>query len=78
MNSLTKLIEFLARLETAKLHYELGHFRDSIAVLVAAPGARWEVEFFEDGHVEVEVFRSNGVEADADGAVERLFDEQAN
>ena len=23
------------------------------------PGARWEVEFFADGHVEVEIFRSD-------------------
>src|SRR5436190_1479946 len=27
---------------------------ESIAVLVTVPGAKWEVEFFEDGHVEVD------------------------
>ena len=27
-------------------------------VLVAVPGERWEVEFFADGEIEVEIFRS--------------------
>jgi hypothetical protein len=29
-------------------------------VLVTVPGERWEIEFFGDGSVEVERFRSNG------------------
>ncbi len=29
-------------------------------VEVTVPGERWEVEFLEDGSVDVEVFRSNG------------------
>jgi hypothetical protein len=29
-------------------------------LLVAVPGERWEIEWFEDGHLEVEVFRSSG------------------
>ena len=29
-------------------------------VLLAVPGERWEVEFFADGSVEVEVFVSSG------------------
>jgi hypothetical protein len=29
-------------------------------VLVAVPGERWEVEFLDDGSVEVERFISNG------------------
>ena len=38
------------------------------------PGERWEVEFFADGSVEVEVFTSgarNGLEGE--NALERLF-----
>ena len=75
MNGMTKLLRFLDRLERAKVFYNLDRFRDSVAVLVNVPGAYWEVEFFEDGRVEVEVFRSSGVEADSDAAVERLFAE---
>jgi hypothetical protein len=30
-------------------------------VQIAVPGERWEVEFFGDGQVEVEVFKSPGV-----------------
>jgi hypothetical protein len=71
--------QFLNRLDAAKLHYDLGRFRDSVAVQIAVPGAYWEVEFFEDGHIELEIFKSQGgVEADAEAAIERLFREQSN
>jgi hypothetical protein len=69
-------MQFLDRLDAEKLTYNLGHYRDSITVLVAVPGAFWEVEFFDDGRVEVEIFRStSGVEADGVAALERLFRE---
>ncbi len=29
-------------------------------VLIAVPGERWKVEFFADGNVEVEVFKTRG------------------
>lgn len=29
-------------------------------VLVATPGERWEIEFLDDGSVEIEKFTSNG------------------
>lgn len=29
-------------------------------VMVATPGVRWEIEFMDDGSVEVERFRSTG------------------
>jgi hypothetical protein len=56
-----KLLDFLVKLENAKVTYRLSHFRaETIAVELAVPGERWEVEFFADGTVEVERFRSNG------------------
>ncbi len=55
-----KLLLFLSRLQRAKIHYSLAHFRDSVMVMVAVPGERWEVEFFEDSHVEFERFISSG------------------
>ena len=55
-----KLLAFLDQLEQAKIWYRLEHVRDSIMVVVSVPGERWEVEFFDDGAVEVERFRSSG------------------
>jgi hypothetical protein len=43
-------------------------------VLIAVPGERWEVEFFVDAHVEVEVFRSSG-HIDDEDSIKRLFAE---
>lgn len=57
----TRLLSFLDELRAAKIHYRLDQFRDdAIMVEVAVPGERWEVEFLDDGSVEVEVFRSDG------------------
>ena len=57
---LRKLLTFLDRLEREKVWYRLEHVRDSILVTVSIPGERLEVEFFDDGTVEVERFRSSG------------------
>ncbi len=60
-NPLQKLLDFLARLDDGKIHHRLSRPRvEAIMVEVAVPGERWEVEFFEDGHVEVEIFESSG------------------
>ena len=74
-NALDKVLKFLARLEAAKLWYRLEHVRESLMVVVAVPGERWEVEFFEDGHVEYERFRSTGVNRDEE-ELDRLLKEQ--
>ena len=61
-----KLLKFLTDLEAHKIHYYLEHNRDdSIMVHIAIPGERWEVEFFIDNHVEIEIFKnSEGVYTD--------------
>src|SRR5207253_1445505 len=60
-NVLAKLISFLTDLENREISYSLAHNRDeAITVSVAVPGERWEVEFFDDGSIEVERFISNG------------------
>jgi hypothetical protein len=75
VNSLEKLLDFLGRLDAARIHYRLERNRDdALMVLAAVPGERWEVEFFADGHVEVEVFRSaDGVHGEE--LLTRLFAE---
>lgn len=71
---MTALLAFIKRLEAAHLHYRLSSARsDAVMVEVAVPGERWEVEFFEDGHVESERFVSEGTILDA-SALERLLD----
>ncbi|MEH2391346.1 MAG: hypothetical protein V7K21_06575 [Nostoc sp.] len=56
-----KLVTFLNQLEQEKISYTLAHHRDeTIMVNVAVAGERWEVEFFDDGSVEVERFVSSG------------------
>ena len=69
-NSLAKLVAFLDRLEAANIWYRLERVRDALVVVVAVPGERWEIEFFEDDHVEVERFISSGAIED-----ERILDD---
>ena len=60
-NAFDKLVSFLTDLERGGIKYTLAHNRDeAIMVNVAAPGERWEIEFLNDGLVEVERFVSNG------------------
>jgi len=56
-----RLLELLNELEKRKIHYRLNKVRDSVMIEVAVPGQRWEIEFFEDGHIEIEKFISEGV-----------------
>lgn len=71
-NPFSRLLQFLDQLEEAKIHYDLKHVRDSIMVSVDIPGGIWEIEFFEDGTLEVELFsRGNGV----DGVAEEWLDQ---
>jgi hypothetical protein len=54
------VLAFVDRLEAAKVWRRLEVVRDALMVVAVVPGEHWEVEFFPDGHVEVERFRSNG------------------
>ncbi|MFB2969008.1 hypothetical protein ACE1CD_08545 [Aerosakkonema sp. BLCC-F183] len=68
-----KLLKLLNKLEQEKVSYTLAHHRDeAIMVTVAVPGERWEVEFLNDGSVEVEKFVSNG-EIGGEEALGELF-----
>jgi hypothetical protein len=69
-----KLLDFLKKLDANKFSYRLTHFREeTIAVELAVPGERWEVEFFADGTVEIERFRSNGVVSPDETILNELF-----
>lgn len=60
-NQFDKLLKFLAELKEAKIAYSLRHSRDdAIMVSINVPGYRWEVEFLEEGEIEIEVLTSDG------------------
>ena len=75
---LTRAAGFCRELDRRHVTYELRIVRDEALMMsVAVPGERWEIEFFEDGHTELERFVSQGV-AEAPGALAELlarFDE---
>lgn len=54
------LNDLLNELEDRKIFYQIGKIRDeSIVVYVAVPGERWEIEFMDDGSIEIEKFISD-------------------
>jgi len=71
---MNKLLAFLNNLEKRNIHYNLEHNRDDfIMVNVAVPGERWEVEFSEDGKVEIEIFKNSTGVFDDENLLEKLF-----
>lgn len=73
--ALGKLLEFLDRLEDAKIDYRLAHIRDSIMVEMVVPGERWEVEFFENGQIAIERFVSTYVQNIDEHMLNKLIEE---
>src|SRR5437879_2864348 len=60
-NQFSKLVTFLERLDEAKILYSMEHSRDdAVMVQLVVPGEYWEIEFMEDGAVEIERYKSNG------------------
>jgi hypothetical protein len=55
------LHDFIRELDATKTHYTLASVREgAVMVEVAAPGERWEIEFFDDREPEIEIYRSDG------------------
>ncbi len=70
-----KLLNFIGELSNRNIFYRLSSIRpEAIMVEIAVPGERWEVEFFADGHVEVETFLANPIGMEDEGAIKRLFE----
>ena len=72
MKTIKPLITFLETLEERGIYYKLDKIRDSILVEVTVPGQRWEIEFMNDGSIEIEKFLSDGTIFDGD-ELEVLF-----
>jgi hypothetical protein len=72
-NPLENLLAFLAKLDHHKIFYRLSRPRsEAIMVEIAVPGERWEVEFFGDGHLEIEIFGPGSSMSDG-ASLERLW-----
>jgi len=72
-NTYSKFLQFLSRLREAKIAFEIRQSRDdSLMVRINVPGERWEVEFLENGEVEIESFQSGG-EIHDETMLEELF-----
>lgn len=70
-----KLHDFLNELEERKIYYKLNKVRsEAILVEVAVPGQRWEVEFIDDGSIEIEKFMSDGDALYDEKELEHLFE----
>jgi hypothetical protein len=77
-NQFTRLLDFVRRLEEAHFGYHLTLIRpEAVCVEIAVPGERWEVEFMEDGEIQIERFRSSGEIAD-EQSLEVLFSKFAD
>ncbi len=76
MNPLQKLLDFLTELDNRQIFHRLSRVRpETILVEIAVPGERWEVEFFADGKVEVEVFGPSHGIIGGEEVLHRLFKE---
>lgn len=58
---LAEILAFIAKLDSKNIHYTLASYRkNALMVTVAVPGERWEIEYMDDGTVQIERFRSDG------------------
>ena len=69
-----KLLQFLSDLEKNNIHYHIEHNRDDfVMVSVAVAGERWEVEFSEQGKVEIEIFKNSSGVLEDESLLEKLL-----
>jgi hypothetical protein len=74
MSDLSELTDLLDRLDAAEIQYALASVSEgSIVVGIDVPGEHWNVEFMDDGDIEVEIFKGDGQVFDY-SIIEDLFD----
>ena len=62
MDALEQFLAFTERLTAAKIQYRLDRQRDAIMVTIVTPRAYYEVEFFADGHIDVQTLAAGPVD----------------
>ena len=71
-----KFLTFLNQLEQQKNNYQIQHHREeAVMITVSIVGERWEIEFLENGDIEVEKFISNG-EIEGEEALKEIFERE--
>lgn len=74
MSELSELTDLLDRLDAAEIQYTLASVSEgSIVVGIDVSDEHWNVEFMDDGDIEVEIFKSDGQVFDY-SVIEDLFD----
>jgi hypothetical protein len=56
LNSLETLLHFISQLQDCRIQFDLKCVREAIMVAVRSPSTYYEIEFFADGHIEVQTF----------------------
>ncbi|KLU63937.1 hypothetical protein DEAC_c41660 [Desulfosporosinus acididurans] len=75
MDNFKIINNFLNDLKENKIHFRLNKIRsESITIEVAVPRQRWEIDFMEDGTINIEKFFSDGT-IYADDELKLLFNE---
>jgi hypothetical protein len=73
MKQFSRILAFIRRLEDAGLSYQTAAYREgALSVVVRVPGQYWEVDFLDDGEIDIERFASNG-HIDDESVLEELF-----
>jgi hypothetical protein len=79
MSEMEKLLDFCAALNQRRASYKLSVDRpEAIRATLDVPGERWKIDFFPDGHIELERYVGQGVVEGGPGDLEaalRYFDE---
>ncbi|MGK7942828.1 MAG: hypothetical protein AB4062_22255 [Crocosphaera sp.] len=71
-----KFLAFLNQLQQQKIDYKIDHHRDeAVMITVSLVGERWEIEFLDNGDIEVEKFISNG-EIKGEQVLKELFERE--
>jgi hypothetical protein len=71
-----RFLVFLNQLERRKINYQIFHPREeAVMIIVSIAGERWEIEFLENGDIEVEKFISHG-EIKGEEALQELFERE--
>jgi len=61
INDIISILKFIDKLQARKIYHRIRCTRsDAISIDVDVPGERWEIDFLEDGTVDVEIFKSDG------------------
>ena len=71
---LDRLWALSQRLTEAEIQHETVVYReDAVSIVATPPGEYWEIDFLDDGGIDVEIYTSKGLEDEPEAAIERLI-----